>query len=187
MRDSVGAAGGVELVEQRADMKLDGMDGDAELARDHLVRGALGHQRQHVELAWRQRDVAGRRRAVPVAQDDRGRLSWRREPQTGNTAEQQCQPVCKDGVVDLQGEDDLRRGLLAHASGLSPIVTLKLAGSPPRRTATSTIDPMLSGPSVRDRARTPDNFSLLTATMTSPCRMPAAADGPALSTFITIA
>src|SRR5262249_54609591 len=38
MRNRIGATGGVELVEQRADVKLDGVHGDAELTRDHLVR-----------------------------------------------------------------------------------------------------------------------------------------------------
>ena len=37
----------------------------------------------------------------------------------------------------------------------------------------------LSGPSVRISERTPESFSLFQATITSPCRMPAAAEGPA--------
>jgi hypothetical protein len=37
MRDGVGAADRVELVEQRADMELGGVDGDAKPAGDHLV------------------------------------------------------------------------------------------------------------------------------------------------------
>ena len=37
MRDGVGAADRVEFVEQRADMELGGVDGDAKPPGDHLV------------------------------------------------------------------------------------------------------------------------------------------------------
>jgi hypothetical protein len=58
MRNRIGASGGIELVQDRADMKLGGMDGDAELSGDRLVGRALGHQCQHVELTRGQLDVA---------------------------------------------------------------------------------------------------------------------------------
>src|SRR5262245_36417317 len=137
------------------------MDGDAELARDHLVRGALGHQGQHVELARRQLDVADPR--GPFAGHDRDRgLSRRRKAKAGDAAEQRRQPLGQSGIVDLERDRDvwprlLANALVAHVSGLSATVTLKLTGSPPRRTATSTVEPTLSGPSLRDSARTPDN------------------------------
>jgi hypothetical protein len=49
--DGVSAAGRIELVDQLADMEFRGVDRDAESARDDLVRGAFGEQRQHLALA----------------------------------------------------------------------------------------------------------------------------------------
>src|SRR4051812_20895937 len=187
MSHRIGAAGGIQLVEQRADMEFHRVDGNAELTRDHLVGATLRHQRQHVELTLRQRNVL--RHDARIASDNRrgGFLAGFGEAKPGDIAEQSSQAIGEGGIVDLQSQHDLGRDVLAHAAGLSPIVTLKLTGSPPRRAAISTTAPTLAGPSVRDSARTPDSFWSLTATMTSPWRMPAAAEGPALSTFITIA
>jgi hypothetical protein len=42
VRDDVGAADCVELVDERADVKLGSMDGNAEPAGNYLARGALG-------------------------------------------------------------------------------------------------------------------------------------------------
>jgi len=53
MRDGAGAADCVELVDERADVKLGGMDGDAEPAGNYLVRRALGEQSQYLEFAGR--------------------------------------------------------------------------------------------------------------------------------------
>src|SRR6266436_2478807 len=44
--DRVGAADGLELVEKRGDMKLDGVDGYPEAQRDGFVRRALGQEGQ---------------------------------------------------------------------------------------------------------------------------------------------
>src|SRR3982074_3241419 len=54
---------------------------------------------------------------APSATTTRPAASWGAEP--GN----------KRGIVDVDREDDDRRGLLAHVSGLSPIVSLNRAGS----------------------------------------------------------
>src|SRR3977135_2120104 len=47
----VRAAGGVELVEQRAEVELGGGNRDAQPPGDRLVRCAFGHQGQHFEFA----------------------------------------------------------------------------------------------------------------------------------------
>ena len=57
VRDGVGAADRVKLVDQRADVELGRVDGDAEPAGDHLVRRSLGEQRQHLQFARRQGDL----------------------------------------------------------------------------------------------------------------------------------
>src|SRR3954468_6470300 len=152
-------------------MEFHGMHGDAELPRDHLVGGAFGHQRQHVELALRQCDILGH--AAGIARDNRrrGLLARCAETKPGGAGGQRCEAIGENGIVDLQRQHDFRRLVRVHASGLSPIVILKLTGSPPRRTATSTTVPTLAGPSVRDSARTPEIFWSLTATITSPWRM----------------
>src|SRR5438876_9702711 len=93
---------------------------------------------------------------MPIARGKRHvrRLIWASKTQTGDTAEQRRQPVRERGIVDLDRNDDGRGGFLAHASGLSPIVTLNRAGSPPRRTSRSTIEPTVSGPSACNMVRT---------------------------------
>src|SRR5262245_36047171 len=110
----------------------------------------------------------------------------RREAEPGDAPKQRSHPVRKGRIVDLDGNDDWR-GLLAHVSGLSPIVNFSRTGSPARRTVTFTAEPTLSGPSACNSDRTPEILSSFHSTITSPCRMPAADDGPDLSTFITIA
>ena len=50
VRDRVGAADCVELVEQGADVELGRVNGNAESARDLFVRGALRKQRENLEL-----------------------------------------------------------------------------------------------------------------------------------------
>src|SRR5262245_23477832 len=119
-------------------------------------------------------------------EDDFCCFSRRREAEPGCAAKQRSHPVRKGRIVDLDGDDDWR-GLLGHVSGLSPIVNFSRTGSPARRTVTSTAEPTLSGPSACNSDRTPEIFSSFQPTITSPCRMPAADDGPDLSTFITIA
>ena len=51
MRDGVGAAYGIKLVEKRADVELGGVNRNAEPAGDDLVRGSFCEQRQHLEFA----------------------------------------------------------------------------------------------------------------------------------------
>ena len=58
MRDGVGAADRVEFIEQRADMELGSVNGNAKPARDLFVRCTLSKQRKNLELAWRQRNLA---------------------------------------------------------------------------------------------------------------------------------
>src|SRR5882724_126566 len=189
VRDRVGAAGGVELVEDRADMEFGGMDRYAEPLRDGLVGGALGHQREDVALARRQIGLGRLCGTMPIACHERHvrRLGRTRKAQAGDAAEQRRQPVREFGIVDLDRNEDGRGGFLAHVSGLSAIVTLNRAGSPPLFTATATTEPTLSGPSACNIARTLERVLSFQPTMTSPCRMPALADGPVLSTLITIA
>src|SRR5581483_1645073 len=170
-------------------MKLRGVHGDAELAGDLFVGGALGHQRQHVAFTRRQLELASiARRAArrPHHQRGRRRFTRRGETQAFDLAEQRGQPIGQGGVIDLD-RDDERRILLAHAAGLSPIVSFVLTGSPPRRRLSSAVVPTLSGPRARISARTPRSASPFQPTMTSPWSSPAAAPGPALSTPITIA
>ena len=54
VRDCVGAAGGVELFQQRGDMEFRGVDGYSELLGNRLVRGAFRQQGEDVEFARRQ-------------------------------------------------------------------------------------------------------------------------------------
>src|SRR6516162_6005940 len=49
--DGLGAVGRAELAQQVADMLLDGIDGDDELARDGLVRLSCCQHPQHLTLA----------------------------------------------------------------------------------------------------------------------------------------
>src|SRR5258708_28811913 len=51
MRHGVGAAGGVELVEDRGDMEFGGVDRYPEPFCDDLVGSALGPQREYVACA----------------------------------------------------------------------------------------------------------------------------------------
>src|SRR5215471_4080370 len=168
-------------------MEFGGMNRDAKLAGDDLVGRALGQQRQHIKLAGGQLDIARFASRASIARNDRDACGFarQRQPQACNAAKQRSHPVCEFGIVDLDGHDDRRR--LAHASGLSPMVSLKCTGWPARLTATSTTEPTLSGLSARASERTPDSLSSLRPVITSPCLMPAAAAGPCLSTFITMA
>src|SRR5690242_9960028 len=83
-RDSLGAILGAELLEEGGDVELGRALGNAEGASDLLVRLAVGHQPQHLALAWAEAAVrrAGRahlpdqargdpRREVSVARGDR--------------------------------------------------------------------------------------------------------------------
>lgn len=58
MRDRVGTTNSVELVKQRADVELGGVNRNAESARDLFVRGTLGKQRDNLELPRGQRNLA---------------------------------------------------------------------------------------------------------------------------------
>ena len=53
----VGAAGGVELLEQRSDVEFGRVNGYSKLSCNGLVRCAFGHQDQHVAFARRELDV----------------------------------------------------------------------------------------------------------------------------------
>ena len=57
VRDRVGAADCVELVEQGADVELGRVNGNAESARDLFVRGSLSKQRENLKFARRQWDL----------------------------------------------------------------------------------------------------------------------------------
>ena len=54
----IGPAGGVELVEQRADVEFGGVNGYSELSRNRLVRCAFGHQHEHIAFAGCKVDVS---------------------------------------------------------------------------------------------------------------------------------
>ena len=58
MRDRVGTTNSIELVKQRADVELGGVNRNAESARDLFVRGTLGKQRDNLELPRGQRNLA---------------------------------------------------------------------------------------------------------------------------------
>src|SRR3984957_1633600 len=79
MRDGVGAAGGVELVDEGGDMKLDRMDRNAEAAGDRLFGDAFGEMAEHFAFARRQSAIRpGRRRRPRRAKRDIDRLArWR--------------------------------------------------------------------------------------------------------------
>ena len=53
----VGAAGGVELFEQRSDMEFGRVNGYSKLSRNNLVRCAFSHQHQHIAFARRKLNV----------------------------------------------------------------------------------------------------------------------------------
>src|SRR6202022_5075689 len=73
VRDRVGAAGGIELLQQRSDVDLRGVDRYSELLCDGLVRGAFRQQGEHVELPWRQVEAVELDAAGSMARDDRNR------------------------------------------------------------------------------------------------------------------
>jgi hypothetical protein len=56
MRHRIGAADGVELVKQGADMEFGRVNGNIESARDLFVRRPLGKQCENLELPWGQKD-----------------------------------------------------------------------------------------------------------------------------------
>src|SRR3569833_867236 len=60
MCDGICAAGGVELVEQRADVEFRGVDRNPERACDLLVGAAFSEQRQHIARARREPEVVWR-------------------------------------------------------------------------------------------------------------------------------
>lgn len=70
------------------------------------------------------------------------------------------------GSGDIDGEDDGRRGFLAHASGLSPTVTLNRIGSPPRRMAMSAMADRYQAECPQQRSHTRE-FSSFQPTITS--------------------
>src|ERR1700674_707907 len=53
--DGLGTGAGVQLREDRSDMKLHGVFGDAEMVSDGLVALTLGQHAQHLDLAGRER------------------------------------------------------------------------------------------------------------------------------------
>src|SRR5262249_6726337 len=87
--DGLGAVGRAELAEQVADVLLDGVEGDDELAGDGLVRLSGRQHLEHLELAAGQRvDQAGYRGGVR-----RGWFGPERAPQPGQVAERDARGV----------------------------------------------------------------------------------------------
>src|SRR5690348_1307564 len=185
--DRVGTAGGVELVNHRANMGFGGVDRDAERACDHLVRGTFRHQLQHLALARRESRVGIRRRGR-LRRPERhiGSLARWYEPHTADRADEIDEPVLELRVVDLERDHDRVRQLLAQWRGLSPMVMVACADAPARLSESTALLPTLSGPSARRSADTLSIGRPSQAAMTSPCAKPAAAPGPSRSTFMTI-
>ena len=84
MGDGIGPAGRVQLVQDLADMELRGVDRNSEASGDHLVRSTLSEQRQHLELARRQRrfKINSTGVAVTTAKSAASPASARRNPGT---------------------------------------------------------------------------------------------------------
>jgi len=78
MRDGVGAASGIELVQDRADVEHGDMDGNAELSCDHLVGGAFRHQREYIEWLTEAKQEATREKRLATA------LEWLAEGKPRN-------------------------------------------------------------------------------------------------------
>ena len=120
LRDRVGAADGVEFVEQRRNVIFRGMRRNAKLASDQLVRRALRQQRKHFQLTGRERNVANRLRRgndeqimIVVAADKLEPFDIRQRG--GNS-------VGESGIGDLDGQSErISRGEVFQAEGLSPI------------------------------------------------------------------
>src|SRR5436305_2313559 len=83
VRHGIGAAGGVQLVQQRADVEFRGVDRYSKTFCNGLVRCALGQQRQYVEFAGREVETV-RLGGARIARDDRNicGLTGGRETQT---------------------------------------------------------------------------------------------------------
>ena len=83
VRDGVGAADGIKLVEKRADVELGSMNRYAEPPGDGLVGGSFGDQRQNLQLAGSQDCVfVGLPHCRRCNQESLGRLAWSDQPKT---------------------------------------------------------------------------------------------------------
>ena len=105
--DGIGAAGGVELIDEGADMELGSVNRDPEPAGDGLVGSALSEKLKDLQFTRRQPSVgAYRSRVLRQDQSDVGLLAWSDQPHTGKVCKQRGQSIRKIGVVDLDRNHD---------------------------------------------------------------------------------
>ena len=156
VRDRIGAAGGVELIDEGVDMELGSVNRDPEPAGDGLIGGALGQKRDDLQLARRQPDVGVYwSRVLRQDQSDVGLLAWSGQPHTGKVCKHGGQLIRKIGVVDLdRNHDHWRSVFFFQVSDLSPICRFTSIASPARFKPRRIVSPTLSGPSARSSART---------------------------------
>ena len=149
MRDGIGAADGIKLVEKRANMELGSMNRYVEPPGDGLVRGPFGEQGQNLQLAGSQDGVfVGLRHCRRGSHESLRRLAWSDQPKTLHARQQRHQPIgeCRIGDIDREpnGPD---RSVFGQVMGLSPIVSETCRLSPARRSPSVTCRPRLSAPS----------------------------------------
>src|SRR5262245_21576416 len=156
MRNRIGAAHGVQLLQQRSNMIFRRVRRDAEPAADQFVRRALGEQRQHFQLPGGERDAA----IMPRYCGGRGKhdgvglvvLADQLDPI--NVREDRRDPVRESGISPVNRQPyPIARTRFAQAAGLSPICSLVWCTWPPLRNSISASLPTLSGPSDRNSGR----------------------------------
>ena len=139
-------------------MKLNRVDRNSEAMRDRFVRSALGQEAQDLYFPRRKRGVLfGSFRGV-VSRDESNVGSFVRPCQSKSwDVGKECrQPVRKGRIIYLDREDNqLQRVFACQVFGLSRTVKRASASSPPRRRASLTVDPTVSGPRARKSTRTP--------------------------------
>ena len=147
--DGIGAAHGVEFLQQRTDMVFRGMRRNAEPARDLLVRRTLRQQRKHFQLSDSECNARvvlrprSRRRnndvrfVAPADQLDPVDVRQDGRDPVGNS---------RIGDIDRQPYP-ISRAQFSQAAGLSPICSLIRCIWPPLRSSISASFPTLSGPS----------------------------------------
>ena len=98
--DRIGAAGGVELIDEGADMELGSVNRDPEPAGDGFVGSALGQSVRTSNSRERQPRVRiCRSLRSGHYQADVGRLAWGGQPDTGNVREQGSQSIRELGAL----------------------------------------------------------------------------------------
>jgi len=124
MRDGIGAAHGVKLLEQLRNVILGGMRRDAEAAANQLVRRALGKECKHFQFARSEREIGFRRRRCRRSSDDNrvGVIAFADELECVDLGQQRCDPVGENGIGDVDCQPQpIARARIAQAAGLSPI------------------------------------------------------------------